>query len=499
MPTLRAHFRAASALTLLALLSGCITAYEPATGVPAGLPARATVISPPAQATRLPAQQPVIVPLATQPTAPPATVPATAGGRQLNWLIGVLSTGDTRLVEQRFAPGLLAQIPPAQFDRFVHEWRRDELGAGPVDLVQVEEVTPDSLIAFIRGVTGRHAQVRLTVDNRGQIVGLLLAPALGFRPGQPETWGRFDDQLAALPGNISFGAYEITAPAEPGRPIQGGPIHTVNASEHLSIGSTFQLYILGALAEAIAHGRISWDQPVEIVDDLKSLPPGQMQLELEGTEHPVARYAELMIALSDNTAADHLLSLIGRENVEAYMARLHSRPQLNRPFLSTMDFFRIKLGPDRTTLAPAYARADEQTRLAMLAQGGPVAETTPSLAAAAMWRGPFEIQRVGWFASADDLARLVSDLHRLEQLAGMEPLAAILRANPGLVFDPATWSTAAYKGGSEPGVLNMTWLLHRNDGRRFIMTLTWNNPVRPLDTRRLTDLAAGAANLVAAE
>jgi beta-lactamase class A len=490
--------RAALALAILALLAGCITAYEPITGAPAGLPARATLIAPPPQSTTLPAAAPEVVPLATHPTLPPAAIPATAAGRQLRWLTGVLSSGDARTVEQHFAPDFLAQVPPVQFDRIVHEWRRDELGLGAVEVAQIEEgPTPDTLIAFIRGTSGRYAQVRLSVDSRGQIAGLLLAPAIGFRPGQVETWGRFDDLLAALPGMVSFGTFEVISPEN--APLDFTPIHTVNPSEHLSIGSTFKLYILGALAEAVAQGRISWDQPVAIVDDLKSLPPGLMQLELEGAEFPVSRYAELMITIGDNTAADHLLSLLGRETVEAYMAKLHARPQLNRPFLSTMDFFRIKLGPDRAALAPRYGQSDEASRLAMLAPGGEVAQTTPSLAAAALWRGPFEIQRIGWFASAEDLARLMTDLLRLERIENMEPLGRILRTNPGLAFDPRVWRTAAYKGGSEPGVLNMTWLLERTDGRRFIMTIAWSNPERAVETRRLTDLAAAAAGLLAAE
>jgi hypothetical protein len=39
----------------------------------------------------------------------------------------------------------------------------------------------------------------------------------------------------------------------------------------------------------------------------------------------------------------------------------------------------------------------------------------------------------------------------------------------------------AYKGGSEPGVLNLTtWLLAR-DGRPFCVSATWNNPQARLD------------------
>jgi hypothetical protein len=484
---------------LAAALSGCVTAYEPATGVPPGLPRRVMRAEAPVQPA------PPQVAIATRPAAPVAAVPETPAGRQLGWVIQSLGAGEARNVEQRFSPAFLAQVPAAQIERIFHEWRRDELGPGPVELVRVEQgATPESLVAFVRAGAdaARHTQVRLTVDDGGRIAGLLLAPLVGLRPGAIETWGRFDDQLAALPGRAAFGAYELVVPEAPGGELSLQPIHTLAGDEPLSIGSTFKLWVLGALAEMIAAGRTSWDTQIEIVDDLKSLPTGQMQLELEGTFYPVSRYAHLMISISDNTATDHLLHFIGRENVEAYMSRLHARPERNLPLLSTMEFFRLKLGPDRVVLTERYATADVETRRAMLASGGAVEQTTPSLAAAALWRAPFEIERIGWFASADDLARLMADLHRLEhgpegEGARSEPLAGILRANPGLTFDPRAWRSVAYKGGSEPGVLNMTWLLERLDGRMFVMTITWNDARRPVENRRLADLAGAAAGLLA--
>jgi hypothetical protein len=480
------------ALASALLLSGCITAYEPTTGAPAFMPARTVRPAPPPPAVP-------VVSIVPHEIQPPPAIPDTPAGRQLGFLVRILSTGDTRDMEDRFAPAFLQQVPGAQLERIVHEWRRDELGVGPVDLVQVEQEAPDSLTAFVRGITGRYSQIRMNVDDRGRIAGLLLAPAIGFRPGIVETWGQFDDQLAGLPGQLAFGAWELLPPAGDAEPGTLRPIHTVNESAQLSIGSTFKLYLLGTLAEAVQEGRASWTDEIEVLDELKSLPSGQMQLDLEGTIYQLSRVAELMISISDNTATDHLLAYLGRDPVEQYMARLHSQPGRNRPFLSTMEFFRLKLGPDRVNVAARYAEADESTRRAMLAPGGEVAEASPSLVAAAIWRTPFEIDRIGWFASASDLAELMRDLRRIEQQEDMEPLSRALRRNPGLAFDPRTWTSIAYKGGSEPGVLNMTWLLRRHDDRWFIMTMTWNDPRRGVETRRMAEIVGAAAGLLAEE
>jgi hypothetical protein len=160
-----------------------------------------------------------------------------------------------------------------------------------------------------------------------------------------------------------------------------------------------------------------------------------------------------------------------------------------------MDAFRLKLGPDRT-LPDRYTAADEATRRAMLAPGGAVATAAPNLLAASLWRIPFHIEDVEWFASTADLCRVMADLHRLEQLPGLEPLGRILRINPGLQFDSRAWRSVAYKGGSEPGVLNMTWLLERTDGRWFALSLTWNDPRKDVDLKAAAELAGAGVGLL---
>src|SRR5262249_45500007 len=143
-----------------------------------------------------------------------------------------------------------------------------------------------------------------------------------------DTWAKIDDRCRSLPGKVSLASYALEG-------SQLRPVHTLNPDEPLAIGSTFKLYILGALAEEVAAGRARWDEPLAIKDDLTSLPSGQMQLETEGVEFPISRFADLMISISDNTAADHLLDRVGRARVEAYMSRLNPDAARNLPFLST--------------------------------------------------------------------------------------------------------------------------------------------------------------------
>lgn len=45
----------------------------------------------------------------------------------------------------------------------------------------------------------------------------------------------------------------------------------------------------------------------------------------------------------------------------------------------------------------------------------------------------------------------------------------------------ADWSYIGYKGGSEPGVLNLTWLLCDTGGEWRVLSMSWNNPEALVD------------------
>jgi hypothetical protein len=461
-------------------------------------PATSAAAPPAAAATTAAATSPPNVPLGTapQPTLaePAADLPDSPAGRQLAWWIAVLRGGDQRGLESHFSPEFLKAVPAGQVRQIARQWRADEFGNGPVEFVRFEEEpAPNRVVALVRGMdTDRYTRIRLGTDQAGRIAGLWLGPVVGLKRGEFGTWAALDEGLSRLAGQVSLAAYQLTPES------QLREIYALNHDTSLALGSTMKLYILGALAEEIAAGAIKWDEPLAIREDLKSLPSGRMQLDREGAEFPISQFVEQMISISDNTAADHLLARVGRDKVEAYLARFNSQPERTRPFLSSMEFFRIKLSADRT-LADRYAAADEATRRAMIAPGGEVTTAVPTPLMTTLWRIPYHIRDIEWFASAPDLGRVMADLHRLERVQGMEPLARALRINPGLQMDGRVWKSIAYKGGSEPGVLNMTWLLTRDDGAVFTLAFTWNDPEKDVDLKRATELAGAAVALLVDE
>lgn len=57
----------------------------------------------------------------------------------------------------------------------------------------------------------------------------------------------------------------------------------------------------------------------------------------------------------------------------------------------------------------------------------------------------------------------------------------ILTVNPGLNVDAKRWPFIGFKGGSESGVNNLTFLLEDAAGQATCVAATWNEPSAPID------------------
>ncbi len=112
--------------------------------------------------------------------------------------------------------------------------------------------------------------------------------------------------------------------------------------------------MLDALAQAVASGKVSWAQRLTVTSQVKSLPSGTLQDDRDGTTLSVQQVASDMISISDNTAEDMLIGLLGRPAVEpATRASGMADPALDIPFLTTRELFVLKLD-DWPKLAQRY-------------------------------------------------------------------------------------------------------------------------------------------------
>jgi hypothetical protein len=298
-------------------------------------------------------------------------------------------------------------------------------------------------------------------------------------------------KLKALHGRSSLAVFQLDG---------GAPrlLHGLQPDAPMAIGSTFKLYVLGALAQEAAAGRVPWERVVRLEDGLKSLPSGVLQSWPAGTPLTVQALASEMISISDNTASDHLLHLLGRPKVEAAQKTMgHATPERNVPFLATHELFQLK-AKGHAERASAYLARDAAGRRAYLDDS--LSRMARTEIAGIELHSPVAIDRLEWFASTADLCRAMDWLRtRTEGEANRRaaPARAILAINPGVELDRKAWTYVGYKGGGEPGVLNMTWLLGRRDGAWFAVSASWNDETQTVDTAELATLMQGLIGLLA--
>ena len=237
----------------------------------------------------------------------------------------------------------------------------------------------------------------------------------------------------------------------------GKQLFAHNENTPLAVGSAFKLAVLAAIDDAIQTGRLKWDQVVALSPSWKSLPSGILQDWPANTNLTVETLATLMISMSDNTASDALFLLAGRSEVEKYLPS-------SIPALTTGELFRLK-SPDNEALLLQYRKGTIRVKreiLAILADR--------DLPKANLFAGNPVAPDIEWFMTTNQLADLLERLQSLD----------LMTVNPGLAT-PSAWQRIAFKGGSEPGVLNVSTFLIDKEGNRFTVSFTVNREDEPVD------------------
>jgi beta-lactamase class A len=327
--------------------------------------------------------------------------------------------------------------------------------------------------------------MQISVDEQNLINGLLFQqPPAARTPAA--SWKELEKNVAALPADTSMTVTHVAGEADAAG--VGERIVDIAGDETKPLGSVFKLYVLGAVADAVAAGTLSWDDNLIISDDTRSLPSGELQDLPSGTLVTVRDAATKMIEISDNTATDLLIDRVGREAVEAQLAVMgHHDPTLNTPFVKTREFFQIGWGAAFGDARAAWADSSVDERRAVLdSLPGGVLELSSFDLSTSAWQ-----RSIDWFANPADLVAAHLALQQKAATPAGEPVRGILSANPGLQFDSKAFPYVAFKGGSAPGVLAGSWLLERADGERFVITMQSSS----LDPADVTDTALVFGNV----
>jgi hypothetical protein len=395
------------------------------------------------------------------PAPPPAaaapTMPDTPVGRQVSWILDVSHRLPISAAEatQHFSSAVLTAVPLDALNPNLI----GIAGPGGLELVSSTE-SADAADAVVRG-DGLWL-MHLAVDSSGLIV------ALSFQRPDPTSWEELHTRLETLAPDVSFLAAEVTGDGS------CEPIDGLSAGTARPLGSAFKLYVLGALARAVRTGKARWDTQLAIRDGWKSFPLGGLQNLPAGTELPLSTYADQMISMSDNTAADHLIHFLGRRAVERQLRHFGmEHPRTNEPFLTTREVFQLKLN-DYPSLADSYLQLGRHGRRAYLSEWiDPLA--LPALTAP--WTDPRGVGSVEWFASPADVCNAFSGLQRQVKDPALAEVGHALSINDGGIrLDPGHWKTVWFKGGSEPGVLTLNFLATTTGGRTLVVSAMASDP-----------------------
>lgn len=404
---------------------------------------------------------------AEQPNETVATAQQTPIQMRAEQVVEIVN-GDAA-VEEVFTASFLAAVPPAQLaaasQQFVAQY------GTALSVQSVEPATGSNAAIVIRMERAlARGQISLDPANGNRINGLTFST---FEPINVSVEA-IEADLAALPGTVSwwFGALDDKA----------DPITAEQWREHMPIGSTFKLYVLAALGRDIAQGKRQWSDTVAL-PDTRSFPSGMMQDWPIGATATLETLASMMISISDNTATDTLIGILGREAVLKTMIDSgHSAPALNDPFLKTREMFLLKSGP--AGRLKTFENGDADLRLQVL-DGIEDIPLSLQQVSSAFGRGPVALN-VEWFASAADLTALFQFMRKQSD----PRVFNIMAISPNVQDDIRTnWVYAGYKGGSEPGVLNLTWLLTDDSGRDHALVLSWRDDDASLDQNTLELIA----------
>lgn len=405
-------------------------------------------------------------------SASPASFPASPAGTQARWLINAAAhlPIPASAVTAHFDQTFLAQVPPSQLNAVLEQ-------AGSLRLDSITPSTPDALAMTVTAHGRSQFSVTFAVDSRGLISTLLFRPAgtAAATPPVPTSWAAVDSQIRSTAPGVRLLVARVN-----GTTCQ--PIHAIDPATQAPLGSAFKLYVLDALAQAVKAGKVSWNQQLTVTSQHKSLPSGELRSDPDGTRISVRQAAENMISISDNTAADMLITLLGRPAVEAAASDSGmADPGRDVPFLTTRELFVLKLD-DWPRLADRYLALGPSGRQGMLTSTvDQVPYSTLKTLGANAWTAPRDINSLEWVASPTDICRVYAALRALAGQPGLSPVSSILQINNGgLGLDPSQWRSVWYKGGSEPGVVTLNYLATTRGGQSYVVSVLTENPTAPI-------------------
>lgn len=311
---------------------------------------------------------------------------------------------------------------------------------------------------YVATYTHGTLKVLIHLDGAGKIDMLILREALVSGGSLDEALGR----LRALSGAVSYIVLD-----------GGREIAAYNQGSALAVGSAFKIAALNALRDEIASGKRRWSDVVQLQPAWKSLPSGVLQNWPDGSYLTLQTLATEMISVSDNTAADAVLHIVGRD-ISRYA-------DSNVPFLTTREMFQLKTS-GASAQRERYRNGNVSQRAALLSELD--RHALPN------------VDQLDLKAAYADIEWHYTNRRLCALMAGVRDLP-LMSVNPGLA-SPARWKHIAFKGGSDAGVISMTTALESRGGKRYCVSATWNDPQADVNPAAFTSGYSAAIGALSA-
>ena len=377
-------------------------------------------------------------------------LPASPLNLRVNQLVDVLN--EAMPVADYFTQSFLTAVPPTQLKAITASLHAQYGKA--LNVRSIKRKSPSSATVEVE-LERAIATIDITVESVAphKVAGLL---ATGFVvKGDDIT--KIEADFKALPGRAGYLVQKLN----------GSEMSRLNAEQQFATGSTFKLYILAELAKQIEAGRRKWSDVVPL--DARAFSSSATQGWPRGTPVTLQTLATWMISVSDNAATDELIRVLGRDAVEQKLATIgHSAPDKALPLLTTVEVFALKSNP---ALRARFEKATEAQQRDILDKEA-AALGYDRIDLSQLGSGPVAINSIEWFASPADIALLMNHLRRIDSKTALD----ILAVNKGIApAAAAKWKYLGYKGGSEPGVISMSFLAQSKVGEWYAISGSWNN------------------------
>lgn len=418
--------------------------------------------------------------LALQPaqaqSSPPAATPATPLDLRIEQLPEMLA-GELKY-EDYFAPSFLSVVPSTQLKSLSEQFVAQH--GKPLKILRVERQGPTGAtikIEYEKAIATADISVEAAAPNK--VVGLLIK-GFELKGDSPQ---KIDADFAKLAGTSGYLVEKIGADG------QHQQIAGRNVRQQFAIASTFKLYVMAELAAQVKSGKLSWSDVVPLTEN--SYSSSATQGWPRTTPVTLQTLATWMISVSDNAATDTLIRVLDREAIEERLAMIgHGDPDKALPMLTTVEAFALK---SNSALRAQFQKADEAGQRALLRdKAGDLGYEDINLVE--LGSGPVAIDSIEWFGAPTDVTALLDHIRQ----SGGQTALDVMAVNKGVA--PATaskWQYLGYKGGSEPGVISMSFLAQSKAGEWYAITGSWNNPAKEVDNAAFAALMARLLDSVA--